>query len=1079
MDSLQRHDGMDGADYAMTAPAVSRKTASAPAFDFDVVRSVKLHPRIAGLVAIVVFVVVALYALTRKPTYQAESLTYIEPLTTKVVSDGSGGVYDPARYDSYIQQQIQTAGREDILEDAISKLPEGTWRLPNESLADAANRLSGAIKVTRVASSYQLSISMMDANPERTAAIVNAVTKSYLEKGRKDENARSDGRLQLLHEESDRIQAELAQDRAEQATLSKTLGVANAAGDTANPYDEQLAGIRTELTAAREAHEVAEAQLASVSKTNSANDAAMKAVADDAIAGDAGLVAFKSSINQRRATLSSQMAGLTSANPLYKQDQDELASLDRELEAKTSQLRQSTEQRVEEKLRLDLRRTGDVEARLNAELAHEVSMAGGAAPKLQRASELAADITRLEARYATVDDALRGIEIESNGPGTAHLSVAATVPTAPEASRQGLLLALSIPLALLAGGAAAVIARKRDKRVYAGRDVEDELGVAPLCVVPATHEISDRARNEYMLRLAAAVERGYRLNGARNFLLTAASETTEIETFAHEICEQLRGLGFKAVVAHASEILFVREETGSEPAISRYRRSEGVAAAKLETLKKNHDLILIAAEPLLHSAATEYAASAADASFVIIESGVTTRVELRQAMLLLRKLKVRGVGTIIMNHSAKFEKADRPRTVEVLEQRLATAVQLRPARPSQEPAQSAAVLADSDQRHVIENEKGIVDPAEKRFDAEPEPVTVVAEPIEARGAIEEIRLFDEATVPTPATPATPAFVFKEQSIEMPEKIQIEEPANVIAPEIESSPADIRPTESAPVDTEAERLKKAVIARVRAKFTASPVSQPSVEQIVRIEEPALESPAAEENVDVVRNVVDDQAATKMLTWGTSIKHRGSEETEAPISGVETSASPRGDAVDSANQKRISEAIAQALLKSEALVSTRQQLAKGEATEGLLKDGPPLRRKTDTRRSEDIQVRERRQEPKLETKETASETVPAIAPSHRPERRRVPRVAAFPQGLSKAISSMDAHAERRSAAIAAGPRLTAAEQAIVHMSESRRERSAPPTVKTQSTASPRRWVLLSQFDSPLDGPGDRPEQDRAAV
>ena len=185
--------------------AGERPNEATPAFQLDAVRSVRMHPKLAAFVACIVMLLVAGYALTRMPMYEARSLSYVEPLETKVVSDGSQGIYDPARYDSYFQQQIQTATRQDILEAAIKKLPAGMWQQPDEDLHSAAERLGNALKVERVGSSYQLAISMQSENPEKASAIVNAATNSYLEQGRKDENARSDGRLVLLQEENQRM----------------------------------------------------------------------------------------------------------------------------------------------------------------------------------------------------------------------------------------------------------------------------------------------------------------------------------------------------------------------------------------------------------------------------------------------------------------------------------------------------------------------------------------------------------------------------------------------------------------------------------------------------------------------------------------------------------------------------------------------------------------------------------------------------------------------------------------------------------------------------------------------------------
>ena len=74
---------------------------------------------------------------------------------------------------------------------------------------------------------------------------------------------------------------------------------------------------------------------------------------------------MKATVNQRRAVLAGQIAGLTPGNPVYKQDQDELADLDKTLDAMTAQTRDKGPRQIQDKLRTDLARTGDIESRLN------------------------------------------------------------------------------------------------------------------------------------------------------------------------------------------------------------------------------------------------------------------------------------------------------------------------------------------------------------------------------------------------------------------------------------------------------------------------------------------------------------------------------------------------------------------------------------------------------------------------------------------------------------------------------------------------------------------------------------------
>ena len=69
------------------------------------------------------------------------------------------------------------------------------------------------------------------------------------------------------------------------------------------------------------------------------------------------------------------------------------------------------------------------------------------------------------------------------------------------------------------------------------------------------------------------------------------------------------------------------------------------------------DVVLIDANPLPISANTEYLARYADATVLVVESGVTTKQELDRAAGLLERLEVPGVAVIL--NKISLDRADR------------------------------------------------------------------------------------------------------------------------------------------------------------------------------------------------------------------------------------------------------------------------------------------------------------------------------------------------------------------------------------------------------------------------------------
>lgn len=683
----------DGTPQTAWNTQVAGQTPSIPAFQPQVIRSVRMYPKLAACVAAVVLLALVGFALMQKSVYLAASQVDVEPTAAKVLSDPSAVTFDANKYENFLAEQIQLMQRQDVLTAAMTSLPASTYQMFGATPAQAAEAIQTQMKVVRVASSYQVSISLKGTDPQKTADIVNAITSAYVAAVRKTTAEQSDQRAQLLGEERQRIETELQAARSEQTVLGASIGVANPTEESGNPFDAELNGIRSQLTEVRAAHDVAAAQLASLSGVGGARTDGLTAAADELIAGDAGLGSMKATISQRKAQLNEQMSGMTATNPIYKQDQNEIADLDRTLDRMTNDLRDKAARRLQDKLRTDLQRTGDIESRLNGQLARQIANATSAAPRLQRAGEVAADIKRLDARMAAVDDALRSLRMEVSGPSQVRLSLPATAPERPEASRKKLFLMIALPLALLFGAAAAILARKRDQHIYAGIDMEEVLGFPPLAVLPARADVSPRVFGEYVLRLAAGIESAYRNSGARTFLLTAVSMTTDIEPLATALTRKFEEIGVNVIVATAADMLLPVEESAAtsaeastagaeDQARSGSVWSEGFVAANVAKMKAEHGLVLIDSEAILNCAQTEYVARCADATILMVECGVTTRQELFLAGELLHRLNVTGVGAVLEEVQLRYADVDFRKAIDALDRRQSAAVRQERRQPT-------------------------------------------------------------------------------------------------------------------------------------------------------------------------------------------------------------------------------------------------------------------------------------------------------------------------------------------------------------------------------------------------------------
>jgi uncharacterized protein involved in exopolysaccharide biosynthesis len=660
-------------------PQPEYDSAEPPPIKLEIARSLRMHRKLAVAVAFVTFVLLIVLGLTRKSQYQATSLIYVQP-TSKLITDATGGSFDSARYDSYLQQQFLTVLRRDILSEALKKAGPGTWQWGGESEQRAIERLQNSLKVERVQGSYQMSITLTGTDPAAITKLVNAITKTYFDKSNNDEHAQSSQQLNALQAERDNVQAELNKDRLAQTSLSIDLGVADTAGEAANPYDSQLTDLRTQYAAAQAAHAAAVAQLSTISSDGPQADAA----ADEVAATDVGVNALKTATSTRRGVLTSQMAGLTPSNPLYKQDEQELEDLDKTLKKMTDSLREKTKRQLRSKLSLEVARTAQVESGLKSRLAKMTDVATKHAPELQQASDLAASITRLQARLAVVDNAIRTIALEKNSSGLIHISLDAVQPTSPKASKKEMILLLALPFSLAFGTLVAVIKHKRDPRVYIGEDVENVLGFKPMAVLPRAEDVDLKVMDEFMLRLVAGVDQAHRSGNASTYVFTGASANMDIKDIVASLALKTNHLGYRTMILRASDALqslVPPEEAGAnswsgnqlakpsgENRMTHVKR-ESLVFETLERLKRNVDILFIEALPILSSAETEFVARLADATILIAESGQTTRHELKNSLALVRRLNVAGVGAVLADVSLSVADQDFIGTVRSVEQR--------------------------------------------------------------------------------------------------------------------------------------------------------------------------------------------------------------------------------------------------------------------------------------------------------------------------------------------------------------------------------------------------------------------------
>jgi succinoglycan biosynthesis transport protein ExoP len=661
-----------------------------------IARGFRMHRALALAVGMAIFALLTAYALTRRPYYEASALVYVQPMKAREVTDPTEGSYDSIRYDSYIQQQMQTILRTDTLTDALTDAaqhsPHDVWTLPGESMHSAVTRLQKAVKIERETGSYQLSITLGSTNARAATELVNQIVDHYIEKERADELAQTDQQLEALRQDRVHILDELNDSTREQAQLSSSLGVADPGGTasgasssttSANPFDSQLAQLRSQLVDARAARAIADAQLASVATNASDPSNPLDAAAAATYANDPGLNALKQTISQRRSLLATDMAGLTPKNPLYGQDQQELKRLDQSLDSMSSELRGKAGQQVLGTLQLEAARKEDVEARLAGELQRQTAIATAATPKLQRAASVSAEVARLQARFTEVDNAINSLELEHESSGLVHLLLKAEIPASPQTSKKWIILGAALPFGLGCGLLAAMLRHRMDPRIYIADDVAPVLGFPPMAVLPNPRDVNDNVVDEFMLRLVAGIDQAHTAGEARTFVFSAVSPGTNITETVAKLALKMERLGYRTMILKASAALHSARSTEIEEPSAWNEvqlapmadtgtvelRRGSLIAENLQRLTQKVDLLFIEALPLLSSAEAEFAVRLADITILIAESARSTRRELTSVLALVQRLNVAGVAAVLSALSLRHADPDFLAMVKSVEQR--------------------------------------------------------------------------------------------------------------------------------------------------------------------------------------------------------------------------------------------------------------------------------------------------------------------------------------------------------------------------------------------------------------------------
>jgi Mrp family chromosome partitioning ATPase/capsular polysaccharide biosynthesis protein len=645
--------------------------------------SLRRHKSLIGIL-LLVFLCASGFLIYRRrnPVYEASSRIRISPAAPKALTDDKAQI---GPYDSLVEEQIKTVTRYDVLADALKQLPPADWAAygPNENVA--VNTLQNILKIARLGNSFDVEISLEGSQPRQVTDTVNAITSTYVDRARHEEYYERDQRLGILRDEETHLQSQLETKVAQQEQLLRDLGVGSVQASESSPYNENIGKLQKDLAQATEDLNAAVSNLTAL-QAGGANSPGMQAAAQEAAKTDPGVASLRTTLSAQRGMLVQQMAGLTPTNPVYKQDEEQIKTIDAQLAKATADTAASLTHRYQ----ADIYQKRLVVAGLRRQLLEQTQLATGSAPRFQQAQQISSDINHLQTGYAQVEERMRELEVDSSAPGSIQLLMPARVPNGPKKTKTPLIAMILFLMSIGASVGAAVALDYFDPHIYGAEDIRQVMGFPPIGLLLDHDHFSAEVSQQYLLRLAAALHHAVRASGARTFLFTATEPEDGTTTMVEKVARQLRALNMRTLTIAATNvdgrITYVSTsptpDAGRDPARDNLRDngrplnpagtdkmehtqggplalslhvgepanamfSGSFVAQILSEHQDDYDVVLIDGGPLLISADAEYLARIADGTVVVTQSGRTKRAQLKRSAALLEKLHVPGVAVVL------------------------------------------------------------------------------------------------------------------------------------------------------------------------------------------------------------------------------------------------------------------------------------------------------------------------------------------------------------------------------------------------------------------------------------------------
>lgn len=684
--SLITKDFCQAAAPATTAPAPDGPPgalAPVPGILFSPAYSLRTHKWLAiGLFSAMVVIGLPLSWWLGTPIYSSEAAVYVSPrFLRNLQEDKEQDLQSNSQYREYVQQNVRTINRYDILADALAGLGKkrSLWQQQGEPDRRAVERLQKDLKIEPVPDTYQIVVSLEGKVPDGLADIVNAVVDTYLQKAKGEEFYASDQRLESLRQDRERIVGEIKAIEDRRTELAQEIGVSTFTDSYPNPYDQLLVSAKEALADAVRKRIEADAVLTSLGDASKPDpESPLAALAREEAAKDESLASLQASLSDIRANLLIKLSGLSERHPGRKAAERQIAELDHQTHSTFDDLVASYSSNLWQEKRGDALRVHRVEKDLQSEVAQQASRASWFAKKYEEGKSLGLDLERVRKRLDAIDDRVNFLSLETQAPGFVRMFSRARPPDLPLKGGRRRWFACFLTAAFCLGTGIPMAIDSLDPRIHSARGLHRALGFEPLEWFPE-HGLADEFAYEQVLRLANRLDQDRQKTGARIFAFTGAAAGAGTTTIVAETARALASLGVPALVVEANAYRSDRRFSGGSQGLAVVLRGNhdladaivsggpgapdhvGVGDVEgkrnlpdihrlIEVLKvgaESYGIVLIDLPPILLSVDAEFVARTTDVVVLVVGAETTTGPEVRRAAKALARLEPRAVATVL------------------------------------------------------------------------------------------------------------------------------------------------------------------------------------------------------------------------------------------------------------------------------------------------------------------------------------------------------------------------------------------------------------------------------------------------